>query len=733
MDEELTQALHSRFPPALRGTPYEGDGQHRADLLSFVSLCVIGAVACKAACAEGARAGEASGHPGFAMSVAEAEGYLADYPFAVAVPGKELTSLSAAVQGHIASRVEATRAAGTGLRAERLRELFGLSGFGFFALCCALSSALDRGFERLFAALDGDSERTHPTLGAVRACYELAHVAGGGEWAELLSPSAAWNRLLFAAPGRETPPLLRPVALRPGALGYLLGRPWQSRALAACGERPEPNPAIQPLFLEGPVRVARAALEGMKKRDVARLCILCGPPGSGKKLTLATAAEETGAEFFLIRLDELPETPPEELVDEVTAAALLWGTVPCFQTEVAAHCPQLARFLAVLRPYRLGVFLLTARLRGNLAPEGALVSRVDYATPSLAQAVELWRIFAAGYPTAPDVDPARLAAKYRLTPGRIEAALRAAAEAAKADGEQLDAARVDAAVLLGNTGRLSEISDYIPVTSGWDDLVLSEAPKTMLRDVCNRFKYRHLVETAWGFGGKSAYGRGLSILLYGPPGTGKTMSAQVIAGELGLPLYRINLAQIISKYIGETAKNLDAVFTEAKNNNVVLFFDEADALFSKRTEVKSSNDRHANSESSYLLQKIEEYSGVSILATNLANNFDEAFRRRIGYMIHIHMPSPEERLALWRGALPAAAPLAPGVDLPLLAQHLEFSGSVIKAAALQAAYFAADEGALIGMEHLAKAVRRELQKLGKSEPHFLTTVASASGEVNLGV
>jgi SpoVK/Ycf46/Vps4 family AAA+-type ATPase len=334
--------------------------------------------------------------------------------------------------------------------------------------------------------------------------------------------------------------------------------------------------------------------------------------------------------------------------------------------------------------------------------------------------LRFWQEFLAGCEVSPDIDEKRLAAKYKLSPGRIKSAILAAAEAVATQRGPITARALDEAILLGNTGRLSEIADLIPVSYGWEDLVLGEASSRMLRDVCNRLKYRHLVEGEWGFGDRRAYGNGISILLYGPPGTGKTMSAQVIAGELGLPIYRINLAQIISKYIGETAKNLDAVFTEAKSSNVILFFDEADALFSKRTDVKSSNDRHANSESSYLLQKIEEYSGISILATNLANNFDEAFRRRIGYMININMPGPEQRLKLWRSVIPQSAPLSPEVDLRILAEHLELSGSVIKSAALQAAYFAADCNSPLGMAHIARAVRQELIKLGKSEPHFLT-------------
>jgi SpoVK/Ycf46/Vps4 family AAA+-type ATPase len=276
---------------------------------------------------------------------------------------------------------------------------------------------------------------------------------------------------------------------------------------------------------------------------------------------------------------------------------------------------------------------------------------------------------------------------------------------------------ISAAVLLENTGRLGAIADRVHVAYTWDPIWGMMYQKKMLMETCNRVKYRHIVEIQWG--GKFAYGNGVSILLYGPPGTGKTMSAQVIAGELGLPLYRINLSQIVSKYIGETAKNINTVFNEAKSSNVILFFDEADSLFAKRTDVKNSNDRHANSDSSYLLQKIEEYSGISILATNLANSFDEAFRRRINYMINIHMPSASQRLEIWKKCLPPKAPLSDDVDLKLLADNLEFSGSVIRSAALQAAYFAAGENTSISMIHLARAVRLELWKLGMSEPYFL--------------
>jgi SpoVK/Ycf46/Vps4 family AAA+-type ATPase len=716
MDNLLQDALETRFPAALAAVPYADESAYIRELLSLVSLCLVSAVACKAAASD-AQSEETHGLPGGGMGLAEAERYVGDYPLSIIQPGNELAEFVALARARIASRLAATKREGIVLHLERLRELLGLSDFGFFCLCCALSAALDRGFERLFMALHDDGELPFPTLGAVRDCYYLAHPWQPDAWQELQNPASPANRLLFTPAPTDKPPLLRPVALRPGVLGYILHQPHRSRELAACSDRIEPS-STQPLYLDDQIRRVRSELEEIRRREESRLCILCGAAGSGKKLTLATIAGE-GRDFLLVRLDDAPSFF-DEMIDELVAAALLWDYTLCLSLKNPVGNPLPGKILKALAPYRIGAVLLAEQPGNVLTPDGTLVSRIEYATPDLAQSLAFWQLFAAAYTVGADVDPARLASKYTLTPGKIKAALRVAAEMAKSAGTPIAPAHIDAAILLGNTGRLSEIADKISVSYTWDDLVLGDASKQMMRDVCNRIKYRHQVETQWGFGGKSAYGNGISILLYGPPGTGKTMSAQVIAGELGLPLYRINLAQIISKYIGETAKNLDAVFTEAKSSNVILFFDEADALFAKRTDVKNSNDRHANSESSYLLQKIEEYSGISILATNLANNFDEAFRRRIGYMISIHMPSPAQRLELWRNYIPPQAPLSSDVDLQMLADNLEFSGSVIKSAALQAAYFAADEQTKIGMAHIARAIRRELQKLGKSEPHFLT-------------
>lgn len=209
---------------------------------------------------------------------------------------------------------------------------------------------------------------------------------------------------------------------------------------------------------------------------------------------------------------------------------------------------------------------------------------------------------------------------------------------------------------------------------------------------------------------KVAYGRGLSILFAGAPGTGKTMCAQVIARQLNMEMYKINISQIVSKYIGETEKNLQAVFAEAKNSNCILFFDECDALFGKRSEVKDSHDRNANVEVAYLLQQIEEYDGVCILATNLIGNIDEAFMRRITYVVHFPFPDRRMREDIYRHMMPPAAPLAEDIDWGFLAEKFELSGGHIKNIVLSAAFMAAGENSPIGMRHLLRAAVGEMKK-----------------------
>jgi SpoVK/Ycf46/Vps4 family AAA+-type ATPase len=244
--------------------------------------------------------------------------------------------------------------------------------------------------------------------------------------------------------------------------------------------------------------------------------------------------------------------------------------------------------------------------------------------------------------------------------------------------------------------------------------VLPEDSLAQLREICRRVTYRQNVLGQWGFGRKFSAGKGVNALFAGPSGTGKTMAAEILAGELGLDMYKIDLAGVVSKYIGETEKNLDRIFKTAHDANAILFFDEADALFGKRSEVRDSHDRYANIEISYLLQKIEEYEGVAILATNLRQNMDESFVRRLAFTVHFPLPDKASRQRMWTGIWPADTPLAPDLDLDFLAGQFKLSGGNIRNIALAAAFLAAGDGGVVTMAHLLHATRREYQKMGKT-------------------
>ena len=248
----------------------------------------------------------------------------------------------------------------------------------------------------------------------------------------------------------------------------------------------------------------------------------------------------------------------------------------------------------------------------------------------------------------------------------------------------------------------------------WEDIVLPPDQLAQLKEICNQAKYRHIVYETWGFNRKLSIGKGLNVLFSGPPGTGKTMAAEVIANELQLELYKIDLSQVVSKYIGETEKNLNRIFNAAETANAILLFDEADALFGKRSEVRDAHDRYANIEIGYLLQKMEEYEGISILTTNLRQNLDEAFVRRLAFTVHFPSPDEASRRRIWAGIWPSEMPLSEEVELDFLARQFKLSGGNIKNIALAAAFLAAEASSSLTMSHILHGTKREYQKMGKT-------------------
>jgi SpoVK/Ycf46/Vps4 family AAA+-type ATPase len=263
------------------------------------------------------------------------------------------------------------------------------------------------------------------------------------------------------------------------------------------------------------------------------------------------------------------------------------------------------------------------------------------------------------------------------------------------------------------THRLDELAGRVNVKIGWDEVVLPPETKATLDEIIDTGKNRRLVLDQWSFRRHLPGGGGLSVLFSGEPGTGKTMVAGLVARDLGAEIYRIDLSRITSKYIGETEKALAAIFDEATVARVALLFDEADSMFAKRTDVKSSVDRYANLEVNFLLQKMEEFDGLAILTTNFKQSIDEAFLRRLRFRVHFPKPDEDERAMLWRTLIPKSAELAPDIDFMHVAEKFDFSGGHIRNAVVRAAFLAAAEGSPIRQDHLERGARREYEELGR--------------------
>ena len=342
--------------------------------------------------------------------------------------------------------------------------------------------------------------------------------------------------------------------------------------------------------------------------------------------------------------------------------------------------------------------------------------RIRFSRPAYALRQDQWSDALASTNLSPGVDIPAVAGRFRLTAGQIaEAALDAHHRAVQRGpaGEEITGEDLFAAARARTSDQLHGRASKIEPRHDWRDLVLPDDQVTHLHELCDQMKHRHIVLGEWGFDRKLSMGKGLNALFAGPSGTGKTMAAEVIARDVGLDLYKIDLSTVVSKYVGETEKNLERIFGTARNSNAILFFDEADALFGKRSEVRDAHDRYANVEISYLLQKMEEYDGLVILTSNLSQNMDEAFVRRMHFTVEFPYPEEDARRRIWAIVFPEEAPLTRDVDLDLLADRYRLTGGNIRNVALTAAFLAARDGGVIGMDHLLWATRREYQKMGR--------------------
>jgi ATP-dependent 26S proteasome regulatory subunit len=344
-------------------------------------------------------------------------------------------------------------------------------------------------------------------------------------------------------------------------------------------------------------------------------------------------------------------------------------------------------------------------------------TQVELPTPNNGERELLWQHYAQGYEFDDDVDLNEMAVKFLFTAGKVKGALRMGKSLALMKKEdKIGRGSLFEACYNQMSHELTQKATKIKANYTWDDIVMSPDQRQALEYACDQMRYRKQVYEDWDYNRKYPYGRGLSVLLFGAPGTGKSMCAQVLANALNLELYRVDLSKVVDKYVGETEKSISMIFREAKKCNVVLFFDECDTLFAKRSDDGGSNQSSNNNKTALLLQEVEAYDGVSVLATNYKHNIDPAFFRRMKFIVEFQFPDVQTRKILWDATIPKNTPLNEDVDIDFLAERFEFVGGNIKNCILNAAFLAAgdpDAEGEVHMKHYLQAIRYEFVKTGK--------------------
>lgn len=613
--------------------------------------------------------------------------------------------------GRTGSEASLSEAAGalveaTGPRLADLARLLSLSPAETAVVALSFVAELNPEVERLVAYIQDDVSRKRPRVEVVLRLFWDDTLDGQSAF-DLGNPLRKFRLIeLHDDPGQPATPLhSRAVTLDPRIARYLAGGDELDERLAGVASlhpRTESRswftgePAlIDPQALTPPIVSMQGTDLTRIRRATASLAVAAGLSGvielrlPSSEISAIEAFQRANREAALLSFallvrgaDALEEPARTDLLTALDSAVAPF-TVVAGEAEPAWHGPS-----------------------------------VKVERPNFEQRLVEWRAALEGLACVPAVEGElpTLAGKFELDTGAIEAAVRGArgfATARNAGDPEISLEDLYASARARSAPILSSLASKVTDHKRWEDLILEPDPQAQLRELCGMVEHRHRVYEEWGFGKKLANGKGVVSLFAGQSGTGKTMSAGVIAAELGLDLYKIDLSGVVSKYIGETEKNLGAIFRDASLSNAILFFDEADALFGKRSEVRDAHDRYANIETAYLLQQIEEYSGPVILSTNLKMNLDEAFLRRMHFVIDFPMPEEPFRLRIWESLVPDEAPLGDDVDFPFLAHQFRISGGNIRNIVLAAGFLAARDGDVMCMKHFIRGTRREFQKLGR--------------------
>ncbi|MBV9301617.1 MAG: ATP-binding protein [Acidobacteriaceae bacterium] len=610
-------------------------------------------------------------------------------------------------------------------RLAQLARLFELTAFELDCLLICLAPELDPRYERLYAYLQDDVTKRRPSVDLVLNLLSSSieeKLSNRGHF--IHTAPLIRNSLLhiFEDPSQPHPTRLsKYLRIDERIVDYLLHSDELDSRLLSYSTCQRPKTELDSLVLASDIKNRVRSLARRRTGEPSLIVYLQGAYGSGKRATAEALCRDLNLRLLTItgkRLTGHSDSEFQTLLPLFMREALL--------QSAALYLADFDGFLAEDKAGRLAILLreLDARqgisfLAGESAwgPRDELANarfiRLEIPKPTYTERLRLWQ---RAVESTCEFDLSLLSTKFRFTAGQIrDAAATARNLASWRDPESSEVTMADLyeACRLQCNRKLSLLARKIKPHYSWNDIVLPLDRVEQLKEICNAVKFRSVIYDQWGFDRKLSLGKGLNILFAGPPGTGKTMAAEIMAGELGLDLYKTDLSTVVSKYIGETEKNLARIFAEAENSNAILFFDEADALFGKRSEVRDSHDRYANIEINYLLQKMEEHEGLVILATNFRKNMDDAFVRRLHYTLDFPFPDEAERHRIWQSIWPKETPRHVELDLQALARRFELAGGSIRNIALGAAFLAADNGGIVKMQHLLHATRREYQKMGK--------------------
>lgn len=587
--------------------------------------------------------------------------------------------------------------AGTQTALGRLSAAFGLSPFERDLLLLCAGAEFDSGVARLCAALHADPRRRAPSFGLALAVLPGAH------WSALAptGPLRYWGMI---EPGRGEALVEAPLAVDETVLHHLAGLACPDPRLDGLVSAAIPPGAATASQMAAAQRI-RDLWAGTPDGVPWPVIQLCGDDRLGQSRTAAQACEVAGLRLRRLHAEDIPAAPAERIaLARLCERSLALDAGALLLMEAGTGGGE--RTLVAFAEEMTGPLILG--LREPVALPRRASRQLEVNRPDAAEQHVLWRRALGPRAAALNGRFGPLVDRFRLDSAGIEAACAAAGE----DDSSLDIGeRLWTACRVQARRRLDDLAQRIEARATWDDLVLPAPQLALLRQMAAHVRHASTVYESWGFAARAGRGLGISALFAGASGTGKTMAAEVLANELRLDLYRIDLSQTVSKYIGETEKNLRTIFDAAEDSGAVLLFDEADALFGKRSEVKDSHDRYANIEVSYLLQRMEAYRGLALLTTNLKSALDTAFLRRLRFVVQFPFPDAAQRCEIWRRVFPGDTPTR-DLDPARLAQ-LTLAGGHIRNVAMNAAFLAADRGEAVGMEHLREAAITEYAKLEK--------------------